>query len=128
MLARIIYAQWAPAEKLCVLRISTDVLDVAGTVVTDGNAASKYTTGFSAAPAGLADVDRDLTFAESWKHPNEIDEWRHKRAKCAEVLVPDRVPSRFILGAWVVGAETKLSLDAQLKPLACQVDAHLFFK
>lgn len=128
MLARIIYAKWAPAEELCVLRISTDALDIGGTVVADGNAASAY-TGFWASPEGLAHVDRDLTFAESWKHPgDEIEEWRHKRAQCAEVLVPDRVPPRFITGAWVVDAATKLSFDAQHGPLTSQVDGHLFFR
>ncbi len=56
---------------LCVLQVSTDVLDLPGVVVTDANASSDYVR-FAAAPGGLSIVDRKATFAESWMDPNQI--------------------------------------------------------
>ena len=43
--------------ELCVLRINTDVLDLPGVVITDGNASSDYAS-FRAAPQGLKIVDQ----------------------------------------------------------------------
>jgi len=50
--------------ELCVLRINTDVLDLPGVVITDGNASSDYALS-RAAPQGLKIVDHALTFAEN---------------------------------------------------------------
>jgi len=52
-------------DQICVLRVNIDVLDIPNTIVSDSNAASKYVR-FRPAPAGLAIVDRDRTFAEWW--------------------------------------------------------------
>ena len=76
-------------ECLCVLRVSPNVLDVPGAVVTDQNASP----GSAFAPARRRDryqltakyVRRD------WTHPDQITYWRWKSMKCAEVLVPDQV-------------------------------------
>jgi hypothetical protein len=112
---------------LCVLRVSTDVLDLPRVVVADMNAASDYVR-FGLAPQALSLVDRDLVFAESWIHTDDqIQEWRHKAIKCAEVLVPDRVLASFISGAYVSGS-TALAVLRQAAPnLLVTVDAHLFF-
>ena len=110
-------------RKLCVLQISTRVLDLPGVVVTDGNASSEYVR-FAAAPAGLEIVDSELTFAEYWTHQDQIEQWRRKRAKCAEVLVPDRVDPELILGAYVSSAEQLVRFDARF---AVTVSEHLFF-
>lgn len=66
--------------EICVLRINTDVLDLEGVVISDGNAASKYTA-FWASPSGLARVDRDRVFAEYWTDPDQITYWRKASAK-----------------------------------------------
>jgi hypothetical protein len=58
-----LFKKQAQHAALCVLRVDPRVLDVPAVVVTDGNAASKYTR-FAAAPEGLRIVDRELTFAE----------------------------------------------------------------
>jgi ssDNA thymidine ADP-ribosyltransferase, DarT len=94
------YKRSVQHEELCVLRISTDVLDFPGVIVTDGNAASDYTA-FWPAPGGLAKVNQALTFAEYWTSPDVIEQFRRASAKCAEILVPDRVESNNILGAYV---------------------------
>jgi hypothetical protein len=103
-------------ETTCVLCVSTDVLDRAGVVVTDQNAASRHCR-FEPAPGGLRIVDRELTFAEFWTHPgDQIGEWRHKSAKCAEVLVPEVVPSEHIVGAYVSGEAGQRALHAIQPP------------
>ncbi len=127
MMSLILYKRWATEMDLCVLRVSTAVLDIPGTVVTDQNAASTKYCAFREAPEGLAIVSRELTFAESWKHPgDQIAEWRHKAAKCAEVLVPDRVPPAHIDGVWVAHDDAKAAFEAMKSGLPAEVDSHLF--
>src|SRR5437016_469612 len=85
-------------EEICILRVSTDVLDVPNVIITDSNAGSRYVR-FSPSPSGLAIVDGERTFATYWKHPDDQrDEWIHTSQKCAEVLVPNVVPPRHITG------------------------------
>lgn len=86
-------------EQLCVVRVSPDVLEIEGTVITDQNASSKYVR-FAPAPGGLAIVDIERTFAKDWTHPDTITYWRQKSMKCAEVLVPDRVPPELLTGVY----------------------------
>ena len=111
---------------LCVLRVSPEVLDLPGVVVADGNAASKYTS-FRPAPDGLAAVDKTLVFAERWTNGDQVETWEHSRVKCAEVLVPDQVPARYITGAYVSGPTGYSSLCAAGFVLPVSVDRHLFF-
>jgi len=111
---------------VCVLTVSTGVLDLADVVITDSNASSDYVR-FAAAPAGLRIVDRDRTFAEYWTDNDQIEEWRKKAAKCAEVLVPDRVEARFIRGAYVSSEQARAELEALNTGLTVTVNPHLFF-
>jgi len=113
-------------EQLCVIRVSPDVLDIPGTVVTDQNAASKYVR-FAMAPDGLAIVDRERTFAEDWRHPDQITYWRQKSMKCAEVLVPDRVPPELLTGVYCSGAPSRAAAQAMTN-LPCTINGHLFFQ
>jgi hypothetical protein len=115
---------------LCVLRVSLDVLDLPGVVVASQNASSDYAR-FAAAPGGLSNIDKDLVFAPSWKHPNDqIMEWRHGSIINAEVLVPDVVPAEFIEGAYVSCTEARTRLRAELDgtPLTITVNENLFFR
>jgi hypothetical protein len=112
---------------LCILVVSPDVLDIPGTVITDGNAASDYTL-FVNSPNGLRIVDKELTFAEYWTHADQIEAWRHRRMKCAEVLVPDRIPPEYILGAYVSCEEAKVTFEATGANIPVTINAHLFFR
>ncbi len=96
-------------QELCVLCISTEVLDIAGAVVTDRNASSDYAA-FYPSPAGLSKVNGELVFSEYWTHPDQITEWQHKSIKCAEVLVPNRIDSTYIDGAYVSGKTARKRL------------------
>ena len=113
---------------LCVVRIRPDILDVSGVVIADQNAASGYAR-WAAAPQGVAIVDRDLVFARSWEHPgDQILEWRHRLAKCAEVLVPDAVAPAFIVGIYVSCPETQDRVRDTMPRLPVMVNADLFFR
>jgi len=112
---------------ICVFRIRTNVLYLPGVVIADGNAASDYTA-FWPAPDGLAKLDGALVLAEYWTDPDTFAYWHKKRVRCAEVLVPQRVPSEHILGAYVSCDESLMRLAAAVPQLVATVNAHLFFR
>jgi hypothetical protein len=112
---------------LCVLRIKPSLLDLAGVVVTDGNASSVHVS-FRAAPDGLKIVDREMTFADNWRDTDEIQYWRKKTAKCAEVLVPDTMPQKLIVGAYVSCEEARQNFDDLGFGIPTEINAKMFFR
>ena len=113
--------------ELCVLRVSTDVLDLPGVVIADQNAATSFVS-FGPVTKALASIDYELVFAESWTHPeDQVEDRRHKAIKCAEVLVPDRVAPDYVLGAYVSGATSRARLAKVAPSLEVTVNADLFF-
>ena len=114
------------AHALCVLRVSTEVLNISGAVITDQNAVSEYVK-FSA-PDRLRFMNLDYVFAANWKHPgNQIEEWRHSSAKCAEALIPKCIPPKYLLGAYVVNEATSTELASLGFALPIEINADLFF-
>lgn len=114
-------------ERLCVIRIRTEVLDVAGTVITDRNAAS--TPIFSEPATGLARLNKSEVYARYWTHPGDpVATANHKTIMCAEALIPDRVGPEYIAGAYVSCVEGKESLLAASNQLAVQISGHLSFQ
>ena len=69
-------------ETCCVLEVTPSVLDLPGVIVTDQNAARF--AAFRPVGEGLALVDREVTFARYWTHPNPIEQDRRKAAQCAD--------------------------------------------
>jgi len=115
-------------DQICVLEVSPDVLDLPNVVITDSNAGSNYVR-FRPAPVGLAIVGRERTFARWWAHPGDLREkWIHSAQKCAEVLVPDVVPVRFIRGAYVSCDSSRQELQGLARSLPITVDGDLFFQ
>ncbi len=121
-----LYKLQSRRDELCVLAVSPDVLDLPGVVVTDGNASGDYVR-FAKAPAGLQIVNRELTFAEYWTDNDPIQYYRKKSAKCAEVLVPDRVEPRYLLGVYVCDDQVERTLRTVAPQMNVRVNAHLFF-
>lgn len=121
-----LYKRLNEHKKICVLRISSDVLDLPGAVVTTGNAGSNYIR-FAAAPGGLSLVDRDLTFAQNWNDKDYYEKCRKSVAKCAEVLIPDRIDAKFILGAYVSCKDAREQFDRLSTGLVAQINRALFF-
>lgn len=123
-----LYKRLGQRRTIVVLRIDQAVLDIAGAVVTDMNAASENYVRFAAAPGGLVMVDREMVFAEDWRHPGDSGAYyRHKAVKCAELLVPTRVTPNFILGGYVCGDVARAAVDGLGLGLPLAIDAHFFF-
>ncbi|MBI4329822.1 MAG: DUF4433 domain-containing protein [Chloroflexi bacterium] len=121
-----LYKRLEMCNQICVLVVSPGVLDLDGAVVTDQNAASNYAR-FEPALDGLRIVNQERTFAEDWRDSNLIEYWRKKAAKCAEVLVLDRVPPQYVLGARVANSAAKAAFDSLGTHLTAHIDGHLFF-
>jgi hypothetical protein len=114
-------------EDVCVLRVSTAVLQVQGTVIADQNAASKYVRFYAPAQSGLLDFD-DI-YARDWRHPgDQIREWQHKSRRCAEVLVPHHVQANMLIGAYAVDEAARLRLNGAGFVLTINVDEDFFFR
>ncbi|MFQ5902261.1 MAG: DUF4433 domain-containing protein [Candidatus Binatia bacterium] len=113
--------------ELCVLQVSPAVLNLAGVVIADGNAASGY-TGFWPSPSGLAKIDKETVFAKYWTDPDPISQLYNTRVKCAEVLVPDRLDPRSIFGAYVSCQEAEQKLRQLAPGPTITIDPHLFFR
>lgn len=94
-------------DKICVLRINKEILDIPGVIIADHNASSDYAR-FYPVEEGIQALDGDLVFARYWNHQEDpIETWRHKSIKCAEVLVPDKADPQYIIGVYVAN-ETAL--------------------
>lgn len=113
-------------QPVCILRISTDVLDYEGVIIFDGNAAADWTRPYAPID-GLRNLDRDLVFARYWTHENPSKQLKHKQIMQAEVLVPDRVPSSEIIGAYVPNATIRQQLAQDCPSLSIMVNSSMFF-
>ena len=114
-------------DEICVLRISSDVLDLGNVIVTDMNAARDAVRFYDVA-SGLAALDREKLFATFWLHQDDpIEEDRHKALKCAEVLVPDSVAPQRIRGAYVANSIALGALQALNLGLQVNVNVGMFF-
>jgi ssDNA thymidine ADP-ribosyltransferase, DarT len=100
MMSYLLYGPGQHHQDLVVLRVFPEVLDLPNTVVTDGNSAAPATR-FYPSPEGLRQLDAKLIFARSWTDEKGWAIPEAKRARMAEVLVPNLVPSRYIRGCYV---------------------------
>ncbi len=122
-----LYKRLNEVAGLCVLRVSTEVLGIDGTVISDQNAASDYVRFLH--PSQWQVLAFDDIFAMDWRHPGDaISFWRHKARKCAEVLVPHRVEARFLTGAYVVDAAAAARLSGLGFGLPVSDNPVLFFR
>lgn len=114
-------------SQICVLCVDPSILDSSNVIISDRNASSNYVR-FYTAKAGLEALNKDTICANFWLHPdNQYEEWAHKSAKCAEVLVPDKIDSRNILGA-IVANNTALAAFKKLQiPLTVSIKSDIFF-
>ncbi len=115
------------APELCVLRVSTMVLSLPGAVIADQNAASAYVRFLH--PRQWQVLDFDSIYAMDWRHPGDpVAYYRHSSRKCAEVLVPQRVETRYLTGAYVVDDAAKTRLEALGLALPAIANPVLFFR
>ena len=114
-------------DQICVLCVDPSVLDSSNVIISDRNASSNYVR-FYTVTAGLEALSKDTIFATFWLHrDNQFEEWAHKSAKCAEVLVPDKVERQYILGAFVA-SQAALAAFKKLKiRLTASIKSDIFF-
>ena len=74
-------------------------------------------------------LDFDDIYARDWRHPDDqIEEWRHKSRKCAEVLVPRRIEAAMLVGAIVVDETARTRLNLAGFNLPVSIDPDFFFR
>jgi hypothetical protein len=113
------------AANICVLSVSTAILQIEGVVITDCNAASDYVRFLH--PSQISLLDFDAIFALDWTHRNDATAyWRHRSQKCAEVLVPRVVEPKYIVGAYVSSQPVAARLHEMFdRPIS--IDGDMFF-
>ena len=97
------------AETICVLVLSATVLDIEDCIVSDMNAAADLAM-FYPAHEGIGKLDFDSIFAKYWTHENPYEQRKHKAIKCAEILVPSKIPVDYIEGGAVVNPTAEQAL------------------
>jgi hypothetical protein len=109
------------------MRVNSSVIDLPDVIISDRNAASDWAK-FSTVSDGLAALDKDKIYARYWTNANnQYDLWENKSIKCAEVLIPDRVESKYIIGAYVAN-QTALRAFKELKiQLTVSTKSDIFF-
>ena len=123
MMSRLLYDG---VHGLIVVRISSDVLDIPGTILTDGNAAADATR-FYSSPGGLSNLDDTLIYAISW---NDQDFWRKiekKRVRNAEVLVPNMVGTEYIRGCYASDATMRTKCQMLAGTLEVGINETIYF-
>ena len=114
-------------KEICILRVSPKVLDLREVIISDRNAASGWAR-FYPVQEGLAAIDKNLVFAVSWKHPdNKYEEMEHKSVKCAEVLIPNKVEAKYILGAYVADQTALAAFEKLEIELTVCIKGDIFF-
>ena len=89
-------------DEICVLRVKNDVLGFKEVIVTDKNAARDCW--FKPVDEGLPLLNKDRIYAARWIYRNpcdSIEEYKHAGEKCAEILIPNQIDSKYIVGAYV---------------------------
>lgn len=98
-----------------------------GVVISDQNAASDYVRFYP--PTAMGFLNFDQIFADDWRHPDDrISYWRHKSAKCAEVLVPHVVPYGYIQKGYVATEAARAQLLAMGFSCPVELMPRLFFR
>lgn len=114
-------------EDICILKFDRAILDFEGVVVSDRNASSAYAS-FYQPEVGLQNIDFDLVYASYWTDDNYYEYLRKKSIKCAEVLVPDKIPFDYVVSAAVINISAKQRLKEVGFDRTIVVVPNLFFK
>lgn len=120
------YVRLSRRRELAVVRVSPAVLDLPGTVITDGNAAADATC-FLRSPAGITALDEDRVYAEYWTDTDYWTQLEKKRQRCAEILVPDVIPAELLMGCYVCDDNGLPRCQQAAPDLEVEVNAHVFF-
>jgi hypothetical protein len=97
------------SSEICVLGIDPVAADVPGVIVSDRNAA-KNDARFAFAPEGFTQIDIERVFAERWSNYGDRNDVL-KAQMCAEVLIPDRVPTQAVRFAYANSRGTQSAIE-----------------
>jgi hypothetical protein len=91
----------AESDSICLLEISNEVKDIAGVLFSNGNVASQETVVYGSL---------DGITNEEWKiiYSRQPTYWDRKRIRSAEVLVPFKVPVKYIKSISVTSIKSNL--------------------
>jgi len=120
------YKRQSMAQSLCVLAISSVVLDFKGTVISDGNAASEYSR-FYSPEEGIKKLNFAQIYSKWWTDDDPYEQLKRKRIKCAEILVPDKIDFEYIIGAIVVNEKAQHDLESLGFQKTIMVHPKVFF-
>lgn len=114
-------------DELCILAISPEVLNIKDVVVTDRNAATNIVQFLE--PSQMTEcLNFDIIYMNYWIDENDqLRTASNKAIKCAEVLVPERIPPEYIIGAIVVNTLVKEKLELMNFNRIIKVDPRRFF-
>lgn len=122
-----LYKRQDEAESLCVLALSSKVLDLDGCVVSDRNASVSLVRFYSPIE-GMEELDFEIIHAKYWNSENPFEKRKNKAIKCAEILVPYCIPSDYIVGAYVVNEKSKELLASKGFDKQIEVRASVFYR
>lgn len=122
-----LYKRQGMADELCILALSSKVMDIDGCILADRNAATSLVRFFSPLD-GVEKLDFEKIHAQFWTDPDPIIQREKKAIKCAEVLIPHSISTEYIAGAYVVSDEAaeqlrNCSFDKQIV-----VNPHVFYR
>lgn len=120
------YRRLKHKSRIAVLRVDPQILDSGRVVIADGNAASNGTR-FYPSPTGLAALDEDRVYAESWTDQDRWAYFEKKRQRCAEVLVPDVVPVEYVLGCYACDDDVRANCAELAPSVEVKVRKHVYF-
>ncbi len=113
-------------KSLIVISVSPNVLDIPGTILTDGNAAADITR-FYPSPDGLENLDESLIYAQSWNDPDFWTKIEKKRVRCTEVLVPDWISPAYIMGCYASSSSVQASCLQVASSLRIVINRSIYF-
>ena len=115
-------------QKLCVLKIKKNILNVQGVVCSDQNATSSHVKFYDSVDI----VKKEKTFVKNWAQGLERKEYFIRRsAICAEVLVPKKVDPQYIEGVFCSSKKTfpkEITSHLNEKNISIIEDPYLFFE
>lgn len=121
------YKRKTEYENLCVLAVNATILNIDGVVISDRNAAATFAQ-FVDPTEMQSYLNFDIIYETDWNDPDEHKKMNKKAIKCAEVLVPDRVPYSYIIGACVATTEIQHALQQTGFEKRIKIDPNIFFR
>jgi len=121
-----LYKLQGQLQNICVLKISTEIRHIDGVVIADQNASSDYVRFLSIGQ--VSEIDLEAVYSRDWNDDHQPTYWRKKSQKCAEMLIPKYIESRYITGAYVLNDTVKEKLKECGFTLPITIDSDLFFQ